>query len=120
METLRESSIGHLVRFFSRDTLLKYPDERTKFELALQRTETDPPTEPKVINEVAGGTADVESASSTHSKGNRSAPPLRASSPGGAIIVGWYSHDDAENPQNWTKLKRYSVGLLLWCVTMVF
>ena len=32
----------------------------------------------------------------------------------GLLLIGWFSSDDPDNPQNWGSVKKYFVGLLIW------
>lgn len=116
MDLLRESTIGHIIRFLSKDRVLRYPDEQAKFEQALQNGDAGRPRETKVTAEGVAGTEDIESTSSTHSGEDRPMPPLSTKPSTGVVLVRWYSLDDAENPQNWGNGKRYFVGLLIWSV----
>jgi DHA1 family multidrug resistance protein-like MFS transporter len=115
MEMLRDSSIGHVARFVSGARIFPYPDEQDKFKRALQKGE-----EAMKGNESEGsvnqirGEIDLELATSGEKEDTKPVPPQTTTTSDGTILVGWYSTEDPENPQNWSNLKRYSVGLLLW------
>jgi DHA1 family multidrug resistance protein-like MFS transporter len=111
---LRESSIGHIVRFLSRDKILSWPNEQAKFEYAIGIVASEQEGRSKETVKAKNGTEDVESANSTFTRTTKSIPLHNAKSSEETILVGWYSFDDQENPQNWSNLKRYSVGLLIW------
>lgn len=115
MNILRDSTLGYVARFLTRDKILPYPNEQTNYERALQFQR--PAAEPAEIREPTSGVdEDVESANSIQSEKPRSNPLHCTTTSDGVVFIGWYSPDDAENPQNWSNLKRYSVGILIWWV----
>jgi hypothetical protein len=107
-EILRDSPLGHIIRFVSSDKLLAHDDEGRKFEATLRADE---------FTDLEKTNSNVLSATRTKD---------------GIALVGWYTSgksisrrvsmqllicvDDPENPQNWTAVKQYSVGALIWCV----
>jgi hypothetical protein len=115
MEMLRHSTVGHIARFLTRDRILSYPNEQEKFEHALQSGYSGPLTGPAGMMDARSGTeGDVESANSTGAEKTKPEPLQNTKTPEGVLLIGWYSPDDTENPQNWSNRKRYSVGLLIW------
>jgi DHA1 family multidrug resistance protein-like MFS transporter len=114
MDMLRDSSIGHVARFVSGARVFPYPDEQDKFKRALQKgEEAMKENESEESVDQIRGEIDLESATSGEKEDTQPVPQTTATSDG-IILVGWYSTEDPENPQNWSNLKRYAVGLLLW------
>jgi DHA1 family multidrug resistance protein-like MFS transporter len=117
MEMLRESSIGHIVRFLSRDKLLSWPNEYARFDSALKRV--DGSSKPELTDAIKEKShiEDLEAETPTFTKDTIPKPLYTTRASEGMLLVGWYSTHDDENPQNWSNLKRYSVGILIWQVS---
>lgn len=121
MEMLRDSSIGHIARFLSRDKVLAHKGELEKFEAGLQKAKTaeedqkaSQPSETPPSDSEDTKDNDVESANSVELEKTRTLNLQTRRTSDGSVLVGWYSGNDPENPQNWSTLKQYSVGTLIW------
>jgi DHA1 family multidrug resistance protein-like MFS transporter len=115
MEILRHSTVGHVARFLTRDRILSYPNEQVEFEHAIQSEYSRYQAESaKAIDAISGIGDDIESSSSIQLEKTRSISLHSPKKPEESVLVGWFAPNDVENPQNWSNLKRYSVGLLIW------
>jgi DHA1 family multidrug resistance protein-like MFS transporter len=115
MEMLRDSSIGHVARFVSGARIFPYADEQDNFKRALQKGEKamKEKESEESIDQIRGE-IDLESATSGEKEDTKPVPLQTTTTSDGTVLVGWYSTEDPENPQNWSNSKRYSEGLLLW------
>ena len=133
-ELIREAPAGQLIRYFSYNRFLKYPEERSDFILpphyqSLLEPKQVPPisTEPILVLStvnLAPTLASEDTITETVATSEREAPTLevnrrhdgsmvREKSSDGAILVDWYNTEDPENPQNWSDSKRLVVTLTI-------
>ncbi|BAE56292.1 unnamed protein product [Aspergillus oryzae RIB40] len=122
METIRDSTFGKLVRVFTRNRLLRYPEEVNP---ALW-TECLKP-EPSVKDEEAATLADTEedtfglyavmSQASRASRRLNSIASTAGVDRGTPLLVDWRGPDDPENPQNWSTTKKLLVSSQIWMLT---
>jgi DHA1 family multidrug resistance protein-like MFS transporter len=98
-ETLRDSPIGQLTRFLSKNRLLQYPEERVDFVLP-----------ESYIHNLDSEKQDLAIDNS------RSHPNLTAD---GHILVDWYGPKDPANPQNWSNGRQNFVCMIICLYTFV-
>ncbi|KAI5474784.1 hypothetical protein MNV49_002474 [Pseudohyphozyma bogoriensis] len=105
---LRETPFGNAINFLTRGRLLPYPEQRSGFEVpatffedigVLESLPTAPGTP------VEGSLEALHQAERKHQHSSRG-----VKSP---IIVTWYSDEDPDNPQNWSKAKKGFVALII-------
>jgi DHA1 family multidrug resistance protein-like MFS transporter len=98
-DILRDSPIGQLIRFLSKDRLLQYPEECADFVL------------PEAYVQALNSEKQVEPTDNS-----RSCPHLTAE---GHILVDWYAPDDPANPQNWSNGRQNYVCTIICLYTFV-
>lgn len=102
-DTIRDSTFGQIARLLFKDKLFKYREEQPGFEYLQYNIGTS--------NHVkSSGNEDVEGLPAI----SNNTPSTLSTDSGDTILIGWYGDNDPENPQNWSELKRYFVGLLIW------
>ncbi|KAL8725427.1 MAG: hypothetical protein Q9166_007359 [cf. Caloplaca sp. 2 TL-2023] len=166
-DIIRDAPVGQIIRFMTRNRILKYPEEKPDFKLpesyntALNSFVTAPLTE-KTSSPISPSRSDAEAPQalerknttetikSVNSNDDLEAALTRTKSrentqqwteerleierelslertksvlvaptktPGGNILVDWYTTDDPANPQNWSNSKRAFVALLICLYT---
>ena len=125
-DLLREAPLGQIIRYFTRNRVLLYPEERPDFELPKSYTNSTPPD---TLANVSGSTtphvADDHNLEwqlmNTGYQAERMASIPVAITPSrlkdGTILVDWYTTDDPENPQAWTASKKAFVALQICLYT---
>ena len=111
MNLLRDSIFGLVARFLTGDRILSYTDEGVKFDKAASEDSSGPNEEIFHDKNVLKNDMELNTATNAERSNSISSNKNTADE---IIIVDWYSSDDPENPQNWTNLKRYSIGLFIW------
>lgn len=95
-DIFRDSICGQLARVLSKGRLL-YADERHDFQV--------PSFEEKHFSKIShGDTSDDTERGSEASESK-------------IVVVGWYSDDDPDNPQNWSTKKKVFVSSLITLLT---
>jgi DHA1 family multidrug resistance protein-like MFS transporter len=108
-EILRSSTFGYAVRKLSKGKALRFREDSPDFNFSAYFVKDTEKAAPETDD--TNSEKDIGSASNTN-VGISAPAKLNASD--NIITVGWYGDDDPENPQNWSNLKRYFVGLLIW------
>lgn len=134
-DIIRDAPIGQIVRFISRNHLLQYPEEKADFKLPPQwahlidssklslpsPADSSTPT----IQDGSNSPSDVEEAQlhrgqpPSHDNNADSTPIVPTVTKDGAILVDWYSSDDSDNPQNWSRSKRAAIATIICLYTFV-
>ncbi|KAL7912399.1 major facilitator superfamily domain-containing protein [Trichoderma velutinum] len=133
-DIIRDSALGHLIRFATRNKVLLYPEEKLDFILPRSLCETSihqPITLAVNSNTPASGnsavgdnrlSSDVESQvidtdqytqdqlASTYNDTHEIKPIVTKD---GKILVTWYTSDDSENPQNWSSKKKLWIACVI-------
>ncbi|RMJ12427.1 hypothetical protein CDV36_007913 [Fusarium kuroshium] len=136
-DVVRDAPLGQLVRFFTNNRLLKYPEEQPNFKLpepwtrmmgdtrvprsgtASSSTLSDSSRTQEGVeqHDVSNATdLDLESKEFPPDKSTRLTPKTTVD---GTILVDWYSEKDTANPHNWTNLRRGFIALLICFYTFV-
>lgn len=134
MEFIRDTPFGQLVRWLSGNRLFLFPEERPGF-IVPTTFFVDGAVESKVGTAGAGDGDQSDSSHASNSANftflspntadNEMTPDIEkargnsATNPevlNDAILVGWYSPEDSDNPQNWSRLKKLLVALQIWYV----
>jgi len=109
-DTLRDSTLGHAVRFITGHKMLRYLEDSPDFDIHRYLSQLEKTASRNVgDHEKQSQEEEIES---MHPTNGGPINPLET--PNSTIIVGWYGDDDPENPQNWSDFKKYFVGLLIW------
>ncbi|KAF2112793.1 major facilitator superfamily domain-containing protein [Lophiotrema nucula] len=116
MEALRESTFGQILRFVTSDRLFSHQDIAHRYEELLTELKSNN-IEKEAGNGEYDSTTDLESAQPE--VGLELEKPLTTTDDG-TVLIGWYSNDDEGNPQNWSNMKKYLVGLLICFTTFAF
>ncbi|KAJ5614813.1 hypothetical protein N7528_008467 [Penicillium herquei] len=144
---IREAPIGQLIRYFTKNKYFQYPEEKPGFELPETWVQIMEELDgPKDHKKITGDEKDEERSSDPTSSGRRSDSTSHSSTlnddeeanPGlenlektqstpitpkktrdGHILVDWYYTDDAENPHNWSNLKRALIATIICLYTFV-
>ncbi|KAH7136509.1 major facilitator superfamily domain-containing protein [Dactylonectria macrodidyma] len=132
MDLLRESAMGQLIRFVTRNKYLQYPEEKPDFELpepwlilinnpdAVEEGSPIQLHRTRSANETQAYTMDRLAVDEQHELEKvKSIPVVPKRTKDGAILVDWYYSDDPANPQNWTSKKRAGISLLICLYTFV-
>lgn len=132
-ELFRETPFGHVVRFFTGNKVLQYPEEGTDFEIPAGYSISDSFTTPHGdeqpsqgaylpspgIDEKTEGHDCPESHEASHHS-HLTSEKVHAIVPSvsedGTILVDWYSSDDPANPQNWPSKKKAFVAMQIWYI----
>jgi DHA1 family multidrug resistance protein-like MFS transporter len=136
-DIIRDAPLGQLLRYCTKNRLLQYPEERPDFKLpdtlqksiqndslrstphtasATSSTIGNPHSEQDTINEAGTIIPEVES----NNPGERDTKPEAVNAVGnGTVLVDWYSEEDPANPHNWSHLRRFFVGSLIFMYTFV-
>lgn len=139
MSTIRDAPLGQIIRALTKNRVFKYPEEYDDFVLPdtyknLDRLDyktpatSDTPSvksqqdEPKEEVEDSSEHSvppeehnDLEKAATRQSQVGSSIAPTRTKE--GFILVGYYSEDDPENPQNWALSKKIIASSQLYIYT---
>ncbi|KAJ9645404.1 hypothetical protein H2204_000983 [Knufia peltigerae] len=133
LDTIRDAPLGQLIRFVTNNRTLLYPDERPGFALPKLAPESPGDLSPEdertpSTDEEAAGRLSLERQISRvftqerleldrqlELEKTRSIPISLHKSADGTVLVDWYTTDDPENPQNWSKGKK-SFVLLQICL----
>ncbi|KAJ5925815.1 hypothetical protein N7454_007325 [Penicillium verhagenii] len=137
---IREAPIGQLIRFLSKNKYFQYPEEKPDFKLpetwiqmmqSLEASKNQAGNpEPKEERQNSDQ-SDVISHTSTLQEDRetnlnaadlekvKSIPITPKKTKDGAILVDWYYTDDAENPHNWSNLKRALLATIICLYTFV-
>ena len=100
---IRESSFGSILRWVSKNKILKYYEEEDSFtfpKLAPEREKPALPTPP--IPAVTPDSQDTES----NAIRNIITDPTPVEPADDDALVGWYTSNDTANPQNWPGWKK--------------
>ncbi|KAJ5088484.1 hypothetical protein N7456_012100 [Penicillium angulare] len=140
---IREAPLGQIVRYLTKNKYFQYPEEKPGFELPETwikiMQELDAPHKPNVSGAENEGEKSEEPSSSQGSdaishtstlnedpEANnqdlekiKSIPITPKKTKNGAILVDWYYTDDAENPHNWSNLKRALIATIICLYTFV-
>ncbi|KAJ5704246.1 hypothetical protein N7493_011384 [Penicillium malachiteum] len=145
---IREAPIGQLIRYFTKNKYFQYPEEKPGFELPETWVqimgELDGPKNHKKSTSAekeeerasdptsSGRASDATSHSSTlhedeleanpgleNLEKTQSTPITPKKTRDGHILVDWYYTDDAENPHNWSNLKRALIATIICLYTFV-
>ncbi|KAJ5725065.1 uncharacterized protein N7483_006422 [Penicillium malachiteum] len=122
---IREAPIGQLIRYFTKNKYFQYPEEKPGFELpqnmgtdyarARHGRASDASSHSLTLNEdeleANHGLENLEKTQST--------PITPKKTRDGHILVDWYYTDDAENPHNWSNLKRALIATIICLYTFV-
>ncbi|KAJ5933711.1 hypothetical protein N7454_006040 [Penicillium verhagenii] len=127
MDTVRESTLGQILRWMTGGRILHYAEENPGFVFhpnsmidsshgitpeGSHRGSPFPMTGPDELEK-----ASLSSSSSTPTQAKyKSSLPQNAV---GRYTVDWYGPDDPSNPKNWSSFKKRMVGLQLCCYTFV-
>ncbi|KAJ5341771.1 MFS general substrate transporter [Penicillium brevicompactum] len=140
MDILRDSPLGQIIRFLTGCRYLLYPEEQPEFTcLHTNKFKTVVPHQASFERHVKNNFARPANPSSVRPQvpilgglgGNANAehPQVLAHQHGqrfeealpeyehGIILVDWYTETDAQNPQNWSTLKKSLVTAILWLYT---
>ncbi|KAJ5648868.1 major facilitator superfamily domain-containing protein [Penicillium longicatenatum] len=135
---IREAPIGQLVRFLTNNKYLQYPEEKPGFELPepwiqimqgleASKSHTENPEsrdqrqnsdQSDAISHTSTLQEDCEMNAGDLEK-IKSIPITPKKTKDGAILVDWYYTDDAENPHNWSNLKRGLLATIICLYTFV-
>ncbi|KAG2418543.1 hypothetical protein HFD88_001644 [Aspergillus terreus] len=143
---LRESAFGQLVRLVTKNKYFQYPEEKADFKLPDQwikvmdgldaaasseqaQTDAQTPTRQPDSDETLSQVTTNYSLSFTEARLEadqqheiekvKSIPIAPKKTKDGAILVDWYYTDDAENPHNWSNLKRALIATIICLYTFV-
>ncbi|KAJ5642444.1 hypothetical protein N7490_006444 [Penicillium lividum] len=130
---VREAPMGQLIRWLTKNKYFQYPEEKPGFELpetwvqVMQNLDAPNP-KPKEERQNSDQ-SDVISHTSTLQEDRemnaqdlekvKSIPITPKKTKDGAILVDWYYTDDAENPHNWSNLKRGLLATIICLYTFV-
>jgi DHA1 family multidrug resistance protein-like MFS transporter len=140
IDLVRDSIFGQLVRFFTRERYLPYPENLPSFTLpepfdlettvAAQR-EAPAQTSNKENESNSSQDVDLEALGTLEtsetlqreagisnwnpSLGHAISLPIPKDRDS-RLIVTWYSTKDPDNPQNWSTGKKFWISFLIWCV----
>ncbi|OKL57186.1 hypothetical protein UA08_07330 [Talaromyces atroroseus] len=134
LDVVRDAPLGQLVRFFTNNRLLQYPEERPDFKLPepwirmlsgaeLERTPRPELATPSTISdlnhkqEVIGEKHDVSN--DLESKEIPATCLTPKVTKDGSILVDWYNEQDTANPHSWSNLRRALLALLICLYTFV-
>lgn len=114
MDTIRNSGLGTVLRYFSRGKLFQYQEYSENFIVPEKYLSSTPPSRSlsvSAVSEFSSEKKDEEEHEYTtpvkHSPGEQ----------GSEIITSWYSDDDEENPQNWSFLKKAWIMISISALT---
>ena len=141
-DLIREATAGHLIRFITRKKFLKYPEEKDGFQLPSSYTNPaeQPPApieDDKTIDVPLAGIEAVQLSSpssdaasekrasidlekqKSHGSLKReiSRPIAPTKTNDGNVLVDYYDTDDPNNPQNWSKGKKYLITFIVCLYT---
>ncbi|GES60596.1 major facilitator superfamily domain, general substrate transporter [Aspergillus terreus] len=143
---LRESAFGQLIRLVTRNKYFQYPEEKADFKLpdqwikvmdgldaaaSSEHAQTDAQTPTRQLDSDEGLSqvttnyslsfteARLEADQQHEIEKVMSIPIAPKKTKDGAILVDWYYTDDAENPHNWSNLKRALVATIICLYTFV-
>lgn len=129
-DLIRDAPLGQIIRYLSRNKLLRYADEKPGFTLpepwlALLNNDIDvsdlPTPDPSTPAPVAkadssSASADAELQAVTKT---RSVPIVPEKTKDGKVLVTWYATDDPEDPHNWTNVRRGLIAAIICLYTFV-
>jgi DHA1 family multidrug resistance protein-like MFS transporter len=147
-DLIRESPLGEVIRFLSRNTLFKYPEEYPGFEIPKQYLTQLASEKPLPSGAPYDSTSfddtperDIEGFSMTRTKSRAETAPysnerlrveqqlaiqrtqtipiVPAKTADGIVLVDWYTTDDPANPQNWSRGKKAWVTFVMCFYTWV-
>lgn len=103
--TARPHGAGSLTHHRSREETLPYTQERLDIEniASVERTQSQVVV-PRLVKTKTG--------TKSNATGQPNGPAYET-----AIVVDWYSTDDAANPYNWRVTRRIGVGFIIWLYT---
>ncbi|KIW19124.1 hypothetical protein PV08_03416 [Exophiala spinifera] len=124
LDTIRDAPLGQLIRLVTNNRVLLYPDEKPGF--TLPKVAPESPGEPEPDNsgrpntdEEAAGRLSLERQVSRvftperleldqqlELEKTKSIPISLHKTADGTVLVDWYTTDDPENPQNWSRGKK--------------
>jgi DHA1 family multidrug resistance protein-like MFS transporter len=143
---IRESPFGQLVRLVTKNKYFQYPEEKADFKLPDPwvkvmdgsdaeagsedaQTEAQTPTQHRNSDESLSHVTAQYSLPFTEARLQadeqhdiekvKSIPITPKKTKDGAILVDWYHTDDAENPHNWSNLKRALIATIICLYTFV-
>lgn len=145
---IRDAPFGQFVRLVTKNKYFQYPEEKADFKLPDQwtrvidgpdsaagsedtQTEAQTETQTNQIdsdeslsyvtprNSLPYTEARLEGDEQHEIQKIKSIPIVPKKTKDGAILVDWYYTDDAENPQNWSNLKRALMATIICLYTFV-
>jgi DHA1 family multidrug resistance protein-like MFS transporter len=137
LEIIRDAPLGQIVRFVTNNAVLQYPEERSDFKLpALWSGEVAEKACQNVSHAALGAPTNTDNLRSEQNTNNgecmtapdiekhssaeqKTTPSTKNITEDGVILIDWYSDNDLANPQNWSSLRRFFVGWLIWIYTVV-
>lgn len=137
-DLLRETPLGQMIRYLTRNRLLPYPEERPDFQLPkwyAHSNATTPLESPDAVDlekSITHGAAlersntrpELEKITTRHDleraytaatqKSTRKESIIPDKLDDGTIVVTWYDTDDPANPQNWSTRRKCFVTVQIW------
>lgn len=133
---IRNTTLGVMIRFVTRNTHLQYPEERRDFELPESYVKAVEAAQQRfpAARDASPDCASLKTSASTEPTldpamqerkivqlevpdviNHQTQPTLLAD---GTILVDWYNPTDPANPQNWTSRKKALVSAIILCYTL--
>lgn len=116
MDLLRDSALGSIIRFITRNRYLLYADEREDF---IFKARARCPENESQRKSISWSASSLRQFKSKLYEGDPEAFPQADEKQveGDMILVDWYNEEDPENPQNWSTSKKVVVTTVLWLYT---
>lgn len=146
MSLIRDAPVGQLIRWITKNRVLRYPEEMPDFVLPPEYQNLDtikPPASAVSVNsvgsasnsadeekdsrdsrelmyrpagEIEAASHDLEKAITRQSMGGGSLAPTKTKD--GHILIDFYSTDDSENPLNWSTKRKTVASLQIYIYTL--
>lgn len=144
-DIIRDAAIGQFIRWVTKNRYLQYPEEKADFKLPQSYIDLingdvphqihDDTTEPESddnatvvaptplatihsgVNNITEAALEAEEIHNLEK--TQSTPIAPRQTKDGAILVDWYTTDDAEDPHNWSSSKRNAIALIICLYTFV-
>ncbi len=104
-DLIRDSTAGKFIRLISGRSFLLYPEEKPEWRWPTQYLNSTRYAPDQ--NDIQSNKIKSFPKEETHNTGTFSRTQTQT------ILVDWYDENDAENPQNWSLLKKLGVASLI-------
>lgn len=136
-DILRDAPLGQLLRYCTKNSVLQYPEECPDFKLPStwekRRQKGSPRGTPHTASTTSSTIENMQGEQDTINESGTIIPDVESNHPeevetkptrvnmdeNETVLVDWYSEEDPANPHNWSHLRRFFVGSLIFMYTFV-